>query len=75
MFFERRGYKKNSKHHDGYSRPHHQPASEKAGKSRIYTHLHFFLQSIYNDWQRGCVCLDMKLKQFLLMKLFKKSPV
>ena len=32
--------------------------SEKAGKMRIYTHLHFFLQFICHERQRGCVRLD-----------------
>jgi len=48
-FCERRGDKKNGKHHDGNAGTHHQPVSEKAGKNRIYTHLHFFLQFIYNE--------------------------
>jgi hypothetical protein len=63
MSCERHGYKKNGGDHDGNGGTHPHPVIEKAGKSRIYTHLHFFLQLFYKERLRGFVRLAGEAKK------------
>jgi hypothetical protein len=73
MFCKRRNNKKDDKHHDRNGVPHQQPESEKTRKNRIYTHLHFFLQFIYNERQRGSVGLPIRTEQILAILLRRQA--
>src|SRR5687768_15426445 len=74
-FCERRGNKKNGKHHDGNARPHRETVIEKALKSKIYIHLHFFLQFIYNEPQYGCVGLICEGKTIFAYEPFQQTLI